>query len=62
LFLGYLASFWLEENDMQTNDPNILIMLFYLTGAILLLTVAIITYPTLRERARREKKIKKKDE
>lgn len=40
--------------DMATNDPNILIMLFYLTGAILLLAVAILTYPTLRERARRE--------
>lgn len=46
---------------MATNDPNILIMLFYLTGAILLLVVAILTYPTLRERARRETESNKKE-
>lgn len=41
---------------MDTTDPNVVLMLFYLTGAILLLAVAIFVYPTLvaREKKRLE--------
>jgi hypothetical protein len=39
---------------MTTTDPNLILMLFYLTSAILLLAVGIIVYPTLRERAKKK--------
>lgn len=32
---------------MNLNDPNILLMLFYLTGGLIALTIAIIALPTL---------------
>ncbi len=40
---------------MNTTDPNMIFMLFYLTSAILLLAVGIFVYPTLRERAKSKK-------
>jgi len=39
---------------MTTTDPNTILMLFYLTGAILLLAVAIFVYPSLQARYKKK--------